>query len=163
MRKIYYDLFIFVLIATSCSSGKEISPDQRQREIEQSKFASEEYAVAVKRAENHDPAGFLKLYAIASDDLTYTVEYSEVAGEKLRYFLHSKTELWIKTFSKVDIDKFKAYLKRSGIGVSKLPNGVASDEQFKEEIFVNLKKMKGDKKETVLIDYILGLCAQKRH
>jgi len=157
MRKISLGLVIFVLIAASCSSEKEISSEQRQREIEQSKYAYQEYAAAAKRAENQDPEGLLKLYAIASDDLTYTVEYSEVAGERLRYLLHSKTELWIKTFSNVEMNRFKTYLKRSGIGVSKLPNGVASDEQFKEDIFTNLKKMKGDKKESALIDYILGL------
>lgn len=163
MRQISLSLVFIVLIATNCSSGKEISPGQRQHEIEQSKFASQEYAAAAKRSENMDPGGLLKLYAIASDDLTYTVEYSEVAGERLRYLLHSKTELWIKTFSKVDIDKFKAYLKRSGIGVSQLPNGVTSDEQFNEQILVNLKKIRVDKKEAELIDYMIELYTQKRH
>jgi hypothetical protein len=160
MRKITLGLVVFVLFACSCSSGKEISPEQRQREIDQSKKASQAYAAAVKRAEADDPAGFLKLYEIATDDMTYTVEYSEVAQEKLYLLLYSKTALWIKTFSKVDLEKFNAFVK--GIEVSQLPAGVASDEQFKETILSKLEKMKGDKKEMELIDHILGLYNRKR-
>jgi hypothetical protein len=161
MKKIYLSLFIIVIIASS-SSGKEINSDQRQREIEQSKFAAKAYAVAVKRAESGDPAGFLKLYEIATDDMTYTVEYSEVANDKLHHLLYSKTELWIKTFAKTDLEKFKSYLKWSGIDVSEFPAGITSEEQFRETIFLKMERIKGGKKETELIDYIFRLYNRKR-
>jgi len=160
MRKIYLGLAVFALIATNYSSGKEISPKQRQHEIEQSKFASKEYSDAVKRAENDDPAGFIKLYEIATNDVTYTVEYSEVAEEQLFLLLYSKTRLWIRIFAHIDQKKLKTFVK--GVEVSQLPKGVASHEQFKETIFNKLEKIKGDKKEMELVDYILGLYNRRR-
>lgn len=153
MKKTCLTMVLFILVVTGC---KEINPEQKQREIERTKFASKEYADAAKLAENNDPAGFLKLYKIARDDSTYTAEYSDVATEKLHYLLYSKTPLWIKTFSKIDLDEFKAYLKASGIWVTELPEGVLSEEQFEEEIFSKLKKIKGDKKEMELVNYILS-------
>jgi hypothetical protein len=163
MKKIYLSLFIIVIVASSNgSSGKETNADQRQREIEQSKFAAHAYAVAVKQAESGDPAGFLKLYAIATDDMIYTVEYSEVANDRLHYLLYSKTELWIQTFAKADLEKIKSYLKWSGIDVSEFPAGITSEEQFRETIFLKMDKIKGSKKETELIDYIFGLYNRKR-
>ncbi len=143
------------------SGCKDVSSEQRQREIERSKFAAKEYAVAVKQANNNEPTGFLKLYEIARNDDIYTTEYSEVAEEELFLLLYSKTTLWVKTFSEVDFEEFKAFVK--GIEVSRLPKGVVSEEQFKEDIFNKLGKIKGDKKEMKVIDYILGLYNRKRH
>lgn len=158
MKKTWLIISLFIVVVTGC---KEISPEQKQRESERTKFASKEYAVAAKRADNNDPAGFLKLYEIARDDDTYTAEYSEVAEEKLFLLLYSKTRLWIKTFSKEDMEKFKDFVK--GIEVSRFPAGIASEEQFKEAIFNKLEKIKGDKKEMELVDYILSLYNRKRH
>lgn len=163
MGKIYLSIFIIVIFAGSnSSSGKEINAGQRQREIEQSEFAAKAYDAAVKRAESGDPAGFLKLYEIATDDMTYTVEYSEVANDKLHHLLYSKTELWIKTFAKTDSEKLKSYLKWSGIDVSEFPAGITSEEQFRETIFLKMERIKGGNKETELIDYIFGLYNRKR-
>lgn len=159
MKKTCLTMVLFILVVTGC---KEINPEQKQQEIERTKFASKEYADAAKLAENSDPAGFLKLYKIARDDSTYTAEYSDVATEKLHYLLYSKTSLWIKTFSKIDLDEFKAYLKASGIWVTELPEGVLSEEQFEEEIFSKLKKIKGDKKEIELVNYILSFQKNKK-
>lgn len=160
MKKIWVIVALFMVVVNGC---KEIGPEQKRREIERTKFASKEYAAAAKLADNNDPTGFLKLYEIARDDDTYTAEYSEVASEQLNYLLYSKTEMWIKTFSKIDLEEFKSYLKASGIGVTELPKGVASYEQFEEVIFTKLRKIKGDKKEMELIDYILRLYGRKRH
>jgi hypothetical protein len=160
IKKLSLILALVVLTVAGC---QEISPEQKQREIERTKFASKEYGAAAKLADNNDPAGFLKLYEMAIDDDTYTAEYSEVASEQLNYLLYSKTELWIKTFSKIDLEEFKSYLKASGIGVTELPIGLASYEQFEEEILTKLRKIKGDKKEMELIDFIFRLYGRKRH
>jgi hypothetical protein len=157
MKKIWLIIVLFIVVVSGC---QDIGPEQRQREIERSKFASKECGNAIKQANNNDPAGFLKLYEIARNDDIYTAEYSEVAAEEINYLLYSKTELWIKTFSKIDLNEFKSYFK--GIEVTELPKGVTSEEQFEEEIFINLRKIKGDKKEIELIDYILGLYNVKR-
>ena len=159
MKKISLIIALFIVVVGGC---QEISPEQKQREIERTKFASREYAAAARLADNNDPAGFLKLYEIAKNDDIYTAEYSEVASEKLHYLLHAKTELWIKTFSKTDLNEFKSYIKASGIWVTELPKGVTSDEQFEKEIFIKLRKIKGDKKEMELTNYILGLYDRKR-
>jgi len=139
-----------VLAVVGCNQGKSYP--------ERSEFTVKEYAAAVKRVEANDPAGLIKLYQIAANvDDAYTDEYGSVANEKLHIYLHSKPTLWIKTFSQVDLIKFKAYIKVSGIAVTKLPQGVSSDEQFAEEIFSSLKKIKGDENELELIKYILDV------
>lgn len=157
MRKICIVIVLFFAI-TGC---KEISPEQRQREIERTRAASRAYDAAVLQANNNDPAGFLKLYEIANNADIYTAEYSAVAEENIYLLLFAKTELWIKTFSKLDLQKLKTFVK--GIEVSRLPQGVVSEEQFKETIFTKLKKIRGDKREMELVDYILDLYGQKRH
>ena len=128
--------------------------------MKQAAFAGKEYAFASKQADNNDSAGYLKLYEMAkNDNNVYPTDWSEVAQEKIFLLLYSNAELWVRTFSKVDQEKFKDFAK--GIEVSQNPKGV-SDEQFKETIFHNLEKIKGDKKEMELVDYILGLYNRKR-
>ena len=148
---------LLILIICALVSCKKVDSEQKQQEIKRSEFAFKEYKAALKQATEDNPNGLLKLYDIASDDLVYTVEYSEVAREDLIYFLYSKTELWIRTFSKVELNKFETYLSRTGLGVSKLPAGVGSDKEFEQTIVHSLKKIKGDKRETELRDYILKL------
>jgi hypothetical protein len=155
MKKIGYMIALFIVVVYGC---KDIKPSQE--DVKRANFAATAYAAAEKQADNNDPSGYLKLYEIArDDDDIYTTEYSEVAEEKLFLLLYSNTELWVKIFSKVDLEKFKDFVK--GIEVTQLPKGV-SEEQFKETIFNNLGKIKGDKKEIELIDYILGLYNRKR-
>jgi hypothetical protein len=147
---------VFAMLILSASINcKKGNNEKNRHKIQTSEFASKEYKSALRQATENNPEGLLKLYKIASDDLTYTVEYSEVAREDLIYFLYSKTDLWIRTFSKVELSEFKTYLGKTGLGVSKLPEGVTSDEQFEQIIVDNIKKIKGDKKEIELIDYIL--------
>jgi hypothetical protein len=148
---------LFILLICALVNCKKVNSEQKQQEIKRSEFAFKEYKSALKQVTEDNPNGLLKLYDIASDDVVYTVEYSEVAREDLIYFLYSKTELWIKTFSGVELNKFEMYLSRTGLGISKLPAGVASDKQFEQIIVNNLKKIKGDKKETELADYVLQL------
>jgi hypothetical protein len=160
MKKIWLILALFIVVANGC---KVSEPEPSPEYMKKVQLVVKEYNAAIVQANNNDPAGFLKLYKIARDDDIYTAEYSDVATETLHYLLYSKTDLWIKTFSKVDdLDSFKAYLKVSGMWVTELPKGVASDEQFAEEIFSKLKKIKGDEKEMELVDYILGLYNRKR-
>ncbi len=160
MKKLCISLAMLILFIAGCSDNNEMSQYQRQIKIEKSKIAVEEYTAAVKQAENNDPAGFLKLYKMAKDDATYTVEYSKVAEDELFLLLYSKPELWIKTFARVDLSEFKSFVK--GIEVSRFPEGVESNEQFREKIFIRLEKIKGNAKEIELIDYIFGLYNQKR-
>jgi hypothetical protein len=161
MRKVFVTLVVIACIGIGCSdNNKVISPEQKLRETMQSKQAAKAYADAIKLANINNASGFLKLYEMATNDSVYTVEYSEVAEEQIFLLLYSKTELWIKTFSKIDQSKMKNFIK--GIEVSKLPKGVSSDDQFKEAIFRNLEKMKGDQNELELIEYILGLYGRKR-
>jgi hypothetical protein len=157
MRVVLLLPLIFALV--SC---KKVDSEQRQHEIQQSEFASKQYKSALKQAAENNPNGLLKLYEIASDDMTYTVEYSEAAREDLIYFLRSKTEFWIRTFSKVELNNLKIYLNKTGLKVSKLPEGITSDKQFEQIIVDNLKKIKGDKREIELIDYILELIKGNR-
>ncbi len=162
MKRITYIFYILIFFIFTVQSCRQRDSNQKQQEIQISKIAAEEYKSALKQAAENNPEGLLKLYKIASDDLTYTVEYSEVAGEDLIHFLYSKTELWIRTFSKVELSEFKTYLGKTGLGVSELPEGVTSDGQLKQIIVDNIKKIKGDEKETELIDYILKLIKEKQ-
>jgi hypothetical protein len=159
MKKKWLIVALFIVVVTGC---KEISPVQKQREIKRAEFAATEYAAAAKRADNNDPVGYLKLYEIArDDDNIYTTDYSEVAEEKLFLLLYSHPELWLKTFSKVDLKKFKDFVKGIEVSRSARPEGV-SNERFRETILKNLEKIKGDKREMELVDYILGLYGRKR-
>lgn len=129
--------------------------------LKMAEFAGKMYTSAAKQADNNEPAGYLKLYEMATDDNDiYPTDWQEVAHEKVILLLYSNTELWVKTFSKVDSRKFKDRVK--GIGVSQYPEGVSSDEQFMETIFHNLGKIRGNEKEMELVDYILGLYNRKR-
>lgn len=154
--KIFYICFaVIFLLSTNSSESKEISATQKQVEFKKSKDASKEYAIAIRQAENNEPAGFLKLFEIATNDLTYTVEYSEVAHEQIILLLYSKPGLWVKTFAQIDLGKMKALIQ--DIEVTDLPKDALSDDQFKESIFNKLKKTKGNIKEKQLIDYLLSL------
>lgn len=162
MKRNYFFISILIFISIAgCSDDRKIDTEQHQREKKQSELAYSIYKSALKHAEENNSAGFVKLYEIATDDLTYTVEISELANERLHQLLYSKTDLWIKSFSKLDLQKVKAYIKWSGIEVSELPEGITSDEQFKEIIFNKLEKIKGNKKERELINYIFELYKKK--
>jgi len=150
-------LIIAMMLMVVLSGCKDIKPSQQDRE--RAEFAAKEYAAASKRADNSDPAGYLKLYEIARDSQDiYTTEYSEIAEEKIFLLLYSNPELWVKTFSTVDLEQFKDFVK--GIEVSERPKNV-SNEQFKETILNNLQKIKGDKREVEVAEYILRLYNRK--
>jgi len=121
--------------------------------INDSQKLREEYETAVKQVGSNNPAGLLKLYEIAFEGRS--AEISEVARDKLLHFLYSRTELWIRVFSKIDLEKFKSYLKAGGLAILELPKGVSSEEQYKEEVGKRLESIRGNKKEMELIQYIL--------
>ena len=159
MKKIWLMVMLFILVTTLCQCKQEPSSDY----MKQAELVVKEYNAAAIQAFHNNPAGYLKIYEIArNDNNIYPDEYSSVAREDLFGLLYSNTELWIRTFSKIDLEKFKAFVKSNGIDVSSLPEGVSTDEQFKERIFHNLEIIKGDKREMELVDYILGFYGRKR-
>jgi uncharacterized protein YcfL len=161
MKKICLaSLALFALMNFGCSESKEINPERKKHQIEKSEYASRAYYSAVSLAEGNEPAGFLKLYEIANDDITYTVEYRELAYDELSLLLYTRTEMWIKTFSKVDQSKFRKFF--DGVNDSQLPEGVSSSEQFLGGILKNLKKLKGDQKEMELVNYLQPLLEQNK-
>ena len=145
-------LIIICLFIISCSGDS--NKNGNHQEVKKSEVAAAAIEVAAKLADKNDPSGFLKLYEIAKDDDTYTVEYSEVAAQELILLLYSKTEIWIKTFSKLDQKEFINYLNHGGLAVTVLPNGMTSEKKFDIAILENLKKIKVNDSEIVLVDYL---------
>jgi hypothetical protein len=142
-----------------CSDTKTKDSDSKKNVIE-SERSEKEYPNAVKSAESNNPEGLLQLYEIASKSIS--AETSEIARDKLLHILYSKPELWIRTFSKTDLESFKRYLKTGGMAILELPKGVESEEQYEQEIVKKLSKIRGDEKEMELINYILELYGRKR-
>ena len=158
MKKTWLMVMSLILVSTVCTCKQEPNSSY----MEEVESVVKEYNAAALQAHQNNPVGYLKIYEIArNDNNKYPDEYSSVAGDDLFNLLYSNAELWIRTFSKIDVEKFKDFVKRHGIEVATLPEGV-SNEQFKETIFRNLEKIKGDKKEMELVDYILGLYNKKR-
>jgi hypothetical protein len=150
---------LLVMILVLISGCKEkIESKQLAEETKKSAQANQVYRSALKLAEDGDPSGLLKLYEISNDDITYTVEYAEVASDSLSYLLYTQTELWIKTFSSINPKQFKW----SGINVPyTLPPGVTEDG-FEEAIYNKLRSYKGSKSEMDLIDHIFSIQKQKK-
>lgn len=159
--KIFIVLLVLTFAACDVCFAEAGINDARQKEIEHAEASSRAYAAAVKLAENYDPAGFLKLYEIATDDTRFTEEYSEIAYDELSLLLYSNTELWIKTFSRLDQKNFRKLF--NGVNDSQFSEGDSSEKQFVEGIVENLKAIKGDQKEMELVDYVLGLFGHKRN
>jgi hypothetical protein len=158
MKNIQLIVVLFTVIVIGCDFKQEPSPEY----MKQAEFASKTYDAAVIKADNNDPAGYLTLYEMARNDSDiYPTDWQEVANEKLDLLLYSNTALWVRTFSKVDMEKFKDFVG-PGFGVSQYPEGIFSEEQFQNTIIANLEKIRGDKKEMELVDHILGLYNRKR-
>jgi hypothetical protein len=147
-------LLIILFLIFACSDDKHKQSNTQKAPNEEERL-KKEYDLALSQAQNNDPAGLLRLYQIASE--SRSAEMSEIARDKLAQFLYSKSELWVKTFSRTDSDKFKNYLRKGGLAVLDLPKEVASEEEFKEEILKKLKRIKGDEKEKELIQFIFQL------
>ncbi len=153
-------IFAFLsIILIGCSDTKKNDTESQRVEIE-SERVEKEYPNAVKLAESNNPEGLLKLYEIASRSIS--AETSEMARDKLLQMLYMKPELWIKTFSKTDLNSFKKYLKAGGLAILDLPKGVGSEEQYEHEIVRKLSVIKGNEKEKELIDYILEVYGRKK-
>jgi hypothetical protein len=157
-NKLLASLAIFALLILGCSESKEYSPEKKLQiklQTEKSDRASQAYYSAVNMAERNEPAGFLKLYEIANDDITYTVEYTELAYDEISLLLYSRTEMWVKTFSKVEQSNFRKFFY--GANDSQLPDGVSSSEQFVAGILKRLKEIKGNEKEMEFANYLYQL------
>jgi len=147
-------LLIILFLIFACSDDR-VNQANTQRTPNEEERMKKEYDLALSQAQNNDATGLLKLYQIASEG--QSAEMSEIARDKLAQFLYSNSELWVRTFSRTDLDKFKNYLRKGGLAVLDLPKGVASEEQYKEEILKKLKKIKGEEKEKELIQFIFQL------
>lgn len=146
-------LMISLYLITGCT---EKGPEQKQEGKDRSEIAAKAVSLSIQQAEANNPEGLLKLYEIANDDNSYTVEYSEVANEKLHYFMYTKTRFWIKTFSTINLDKFKSYIEKSGVDAFSLPEGVVSAETLRNELLNNVQKIRktDDVKVKELSDFI---------
>jgi hypothetical protein len=151
--KINFIIIAFLLAILGCSEN--IDEKEIQKEGIEYQKKVDEYNVAVKQAQNNNPGGFLKLYEIVTEG--DSAELSVIGRDRLVLLLHDKTELWITIFSKTDLIKFKNYLKAGGAAIIDLPKQFPSEKQFYEEILKKLRKIKGNKKEMELINYISEL------
>jgi hypothetical protein len=94
-------LIAIAIVLPSCSNDKTSNPAAYD-----ANKARHDFEFAYDQIDKNNPEGLLKLYAIATESIS--AEDSEIAHEQLRGYLYSKTELWIRTFAKVDFKKFKA-------------------------------------------------------
>ncbi len=160
-KKIFLNAFLILILITSILVYRnKIISQRKQREEEYMKKrdrAVEKFIIATKKASKNDTTALLELYELAVHDSTYTEEADKFAREALNAFLLRKTEFWISTFSKVELDKLKIYFNEKGFEISTFSGDTVPEEKYKQEIVGNLKKIKGDEKETELIDYILKL------
>jgi hypothetical protein len=156
-KNVLYVLLILILvISTLAYRNRFISRREEKYKAynEKGYKALEEFVIAVKQASKNDTTALLELYELAANDSTYAEEASKAARSSLYFFLRKKTEFWVSTFSEVDQDKFKAFLREKGLDFS---TSSKTEEKYKQETIDNLKKIKGNEKETELINYILKL------
>jgi hypothetical protein len=166
MKRIAVVWILILLFFLGCNEHEKSGTEEINLNNQREEYAAnqrEEYAAktmknALNQAKNNNPAGLLKLFEIANDDLTYGVYRSEGALEALSYFLYSKSELWIKTFAQIDLEKFKSTF--TTISDTDPPEDGSPDKRVVETIYKNMKKIKGNKNEMALANYILGLCSK---
>jgi vacuolar-type H+-ATPase subunit D/Vma8 len=145
-------LVIFALLMLGCGKSEQITPAQKQAAIEHSKMASQAYGEATTMAKRNDPAGFLKLYEIATDCSTYTVEYCEVAYDSLSELLYTNNRMWVKTFAKVDQAKFRETF--IGVNDAEVIGVNLPTVEFVGEIIKQLERIKGNQQEMELVAYL---------
>jgi hypothetical protein len=154
-------IILFGLLVTimtiGCSDNTNNSVQKEKEKIE-SDLLGKEYDAAVRLARNNRPEGLLKLYKISTSGKS--AELSEIADEELHYLLYKNTELWIKTFANnVDLVKFKsdfaATSALSELDEYEFPEGKISFAQYKKGVINRLRKIKGNKKEMELTDFVL--------
>lgn len=151
---------VSVVCLYGCSACEDTQTQKRMVEGNTTQLINE-YSLAVNQAERNESSGFIKIYKIASESNSAEVE--EIARDKLHHLLYNKTQLWIKTFAAGDLMGFKEYLKNGGMAVLTLPEGVATQEQYENEIVIKLRKFKGNKREMELVEYILQLYSNSQN
>lgn len=108
-----------------------------------------EYNAAVKAVEANKPAGLLKIYEISVN--SKSAELSEVARDKLCELIITKTELWVKTFSKIDQKNFQNYLINGGMAPIDLPSGINSQSEYSAIVRTKLHAYHWSTKENELV------------
>jgi hypothetical protein len=152
--------FLRILVAIFLSFNFACESKQTSSQVsDESKRAAIEYSSAVNKVEANDPSGLLKLYEIATNDVIYTVEYSEIAQESIQEYLFNKPELWVKTFSEIDQEEFRKFF--NSVGFSDYPEGVLSDEQYIKLLLNKLSNIKWKNKEAELVNYINDICEKQ--
>src|SRR4030065_1692629 len=103
MKKTWLMVMSLILVSTVCTCKQEPNSSY----MEEVESVVKEYNAAALQAHQNNPVGYLKIYEIArNDNNKYPDEYSSVAGDDLFNLLYSNAELWIRTFSKIDVEKF---------------------------------------------------------
>lgn len=163
MHKRFLMMTLLSALLSACDQGPPISPEHQQKEAELSEAAAKDWNTAWEQAQRNQSAGLHKLFEIADDCDTYTVEYCEIAYDDLSLLLYTKTALWVKTFAAMDQARFRKRfvdIRYETINPAILPKDVTSEVQFYEGIMARLKKVKGDKKEVELAQYLLGIASR---
>ena len=103
--------------------------------------------------------GLLKIYEIVSNN--QSAEISEIGRDKLCELLYTHTKQWVETFSQVDFNKFKKYLDTGGLYPIDLPEGIASEKEYKKAVKLKLDKIRWSDREKELVNYIQGAMSQE--
>jgi hypothetical protein len=143
-------------MASACTNDRPENPVSKYDENK----ARQDFEFAYDQIKKNNPEGLLKLHEIATESIS--AEDSEIAHEKLRGYLYSKTELWIKAFARVDFKKFKAEFEATDFDIYRFtPDGELPVAEVAKKVVSKLQKMKGSKKEEqILIDYLIQYYSQ---
>lgn len=166
--KNYYSLVVVSVLCICCggvdkrNDNKVVDQEYKSKEDSLSTLFNR----ASKQADQGISEGFLKLYKIATDDVTYSVERSEVATTELHELFITKTDAWVRVFASLDsqeIPKFKEYLDYSGVVDGVFADDSISDrKQYQKLVISKLEKIKGNLPEKELIRYLKVLVVREK-
>ena len=153
-------LFTLLLLISSCSDQKAVdSASIKYENLKKEKEAklkeekeldrkeAKELSKGIKLAQNNKPEGLIRIYKVAST--TISAENQEIAESTLRDHFLNKTDLWIKTFAAVDINK----LKKNPV-FTRATNHLVDDPDIPKDIrstVINKLKFYSKKKETAAL------------
>ena len=159
MKRVMIGLVGVAAISVVLVSCKKERPESMVSTYDPVK-AEQENALTHEEIRKGDPDGLLKLWVIATK--SDSAEDREVASEEVRGYLYSNTDLWIKAFSRLDLEKFKKDFEVTDFDVYRFTSdGELPVEVVAQRVTVKLKKMKAkNEQECVLIEYLITYYGQ---
>jgi hypothetical protein len=166
MKKIFSILIMITIIFYCCGkqSDQKKSKQNEQKEI-QEELINSKYNEALSLAHKNQEEGLLLLFKIATDDLSYGVETSEIATEELHRLFFVKTVLWIGAFSKLDSAKTKTFFEF--LDYSGIVDGVYADDAIQDRetyckmMLSKVNEIHVDNNGAKLIEYLNKLLRRK--